>query len=639
MNTYKRYKSRILFILTLFMCMASVKAYGDSSFYFDNYNVEMTVHENGSYDVKESINAIFTSESRGILRDIPLWVWVKRDVSENQDGSQTKMFQYKVDVDNVTVSEQHECFDDEELYTIQIGSADKTINGPHSYSISYTLTPYGDRVEQSDLFFYSLLGTGWECDIKHFTFSIHFDKPLKDDELKKLEVFAGSLGSNSNVASSVVTKATATDIEGVRKNNKPQEAVTVRIPLREGYFAEGTHPKQDIQLAWLFTGISALLIIIMLCVEFWPKPTPTKIISFRPPKGMTSAEVGTIAKGYVNNNAILSLIPWLAEKGYISIDNTGEHPILKYEKDVPEDAPNHVLRLFNYMLDKKHKLLYTDQPAPAFGAGWEECRRLLSYQFHKKLNIGNLKPLWIYNTALVTVACANFFATIKEGVLAAIISAIMLGLLEIIPTVVLNECKQKPAPIAHIVGWSIFAMIYILSFCIGCFGGEDSTYIPLACVYGINIGMLTACFFILRLDKPTKERMEHLGEILGLKEFIETAEKQQLEKLQAEDEKYYYSILPYAVALGLADKWAERFKGIAVKTPEWYQGHKGEIATAAIATTITKTLMQSKAAESIAQKKKAYASSGSSYSSSSKYSSGGGGYAGGGFGGGGGRRW
>lgn len=45
--------------------------------------------------------------------------------------------------------------------------------------------------------------------------------------------------------------------------------------------------------------------------------------------------------------------------------------------------------------------------------------------------------------------------------------------------------------------------------------------------------------------------------------------------LVEDDPTYFYSILPYAYALGLSDIWAEHFRGLTLEPPTWYYGPDG----------------------------------------------------------------
>ncbi len=63
-------------------------------------------------------------------------------------------------------------------------------------------------------------------------------------------------------------------------------------------------------------------------------------------------------------------------------------------------------------------------------------------------------------------------------------------------------------------------------------------------------------------------------EVLGLKMYMETAEKDRInfhnapEKNPAQFEK----LLPYAMALGVEEQWAKQFEDITKSAPDWYDG-------------------------------------------------------------------
>jgi uncharacterized membrane protein len=59
------------------------------------------------------------------------------------------------------------------------------------------------------------------------------------------------------------------------------------------------------------------------------------------------------------------------------------------------------------------------------------------------------------------------------------------------------------------------------------------------------------------------------GKLLGLKKFIEVAEKERLEKMVEENPSYFYKILPYAYILGVSAVWIKRFEGISMLPPPW----------------------------------------------------------------------
>jgi uncharacterized membrane protein YgcG len=59
--------------------------------------------------------------------------------------------------------------------------------------------------------------------------------------------------------------------------------------------------------------------------------------------------------------------------------------------------------------------------------------------------------------------------------------------------------------------------------------------------------------------------------LLGFRGFLEAAEKDRINLLVEENPHYFYNVLPYAMVLGVTDKWARGFEQIAVPPPDWYR--------------------------------------------------------------------
>jgi uncharacterized membrane protein len=127
----------------------------------------------------------------------------------------------------------------------------------------------------------------------------------------------------------------------------------------------------------------------------------------------------------------------------------------------------------------------------------------------------------------------------------------------------------------------------------------------------------------------TEKGLQVYSQLMGFRKFLEMTEKDKLEMLNAPDLKpeVFEKYLPYAIALGVEDKWAERFKNITLTAPNWYEG--GNTGAQFNSVVFAHTFAQ-------ASTMFAAATSAGSYSSGG---SGGGGFSGGGSGGGGGGSW
>jgi uncharacterized membrane protein len=134
----------------------------------------------------------------------------------------------------------------------------------------------------------------------------------------------------------------------------------------------------------------------------------------------------------------------------------------------------------------------------------------------------------------------------------------------------------------------------------------------------------------------TRQRSEYgrrvLEQVLGLREFIERVEIDELKRMIDKDPNYYYRILSFAIVLGLENKWAKKFDSITIEPPSWYAGPHTMVHALAVSSMLSRcnnALTGSIAAPANGAKGGHFG--GSSF--------GGGGFSGGGFGGGGGGAW
>jgi uncharacterized membrane protein YgcG len=154
--------------------------------------------------------------------------------------------------------------------------------------------------------------------------------------------------------------------------------------------------------------------------------------------------------------------------------------------------------------------------------------------------------------------------------------------------------------------------------------------------YIIGVVCFLAMMFIMsHMARRTSYGYVMLGKLGGFRNFLEAAEKPQLEALVEENPQYFYSILPYTYALDISDKWIRKFDFIAVPPPEWYSGRgmgtDGYFSTVRFGEFMDST-MSSATAAMVSQPISFGEGSGGGGGT-------GGGFSGGGFGGGGGRSW
>lgn len=631
---FTRFVLRLLFLFV----SAPLWAYdAPEGYYFSAWHVDITVHEDNSCDVIEMLDVNFLTEKHGIIQSYPSKIWINRDISEQQDGSLTQTIPYRAEMSDVWVNAPYSFYEEDDCYFIRIGSSTEYVSGPKHIEISYHYAAGNDRVTQSDLFFRSILGDDVCCSVSSFTFSIHFDKPLPEASLSRLQLFKGAVGNKTDYASEVVTTKTATLIKGMVSDVPAYNAVTVWIPLPEGYFnVPMTYPWWYYAIVILCV-ISILLAIYVLMVEFRYKGEPITVVSYGPPANLPSAELGVVYDTTVDDCDLLSLIPWFAYKRYLKITNEDTEYVLHKLQPLPADAPKYQQTLFNAFFPKEGKDVFNMEGAGTvkFGEKWNKCKDQLHQQYKDKLNELLGAPYALLLLALVVAAVAFCFCVEDEDSLFICFCG-QIGALGFIS--VMHVGHQ-----GHPFSWSGRFIYFFID--LGCtlvflalywMGLNRVWFDPLVphWLFGITFSIiLVACILAHRLTRISEFRRQHIGEIRGFYEYIDKAEHDELEKMVEQDEQYYYHILPYAVAFGLAEKWTRKFDGILSDMQD---------APCPRDTRFLKVLAANNAITSSAvkfQESQAKKSSGSSYHSSHSYGGGGGGYSGGGFGGGGSHSW
>jgi uncharacterized membrane protein len=84
---------------------------------------------------------------------------------------------------------------------------------------------------------------------------------------------------------------------------------------------------------------------------------------------------------------------------------------------------------------------------------------------------------------------------------------------------------------------------------------------------------------------PHKTRLgvQQAAHVRGFQEFLERAEKDRLERLPPDT---FHRWLPWAIALGVTERWIFNFQGLRVSRPSWYMG-RGDFSLPSFAQELT----------------------------------------------------
>ncbi|MDY0132368.1 MAG: DUF2207 domain-containing protein [Desulforegulaceae bacterium] len=298
------YIKKILLSTALFFIIFSSSFLSAEDFTIKNYQVDMVVHENNSYDIVETIDVYFLRERHGIFRNLPRYF----------DSNPIKITNISVDGFKKTITKTNTDL------IIKIGSADTYVNGNLRYIISYTYNVGKDFLPDMDEFYHNLIGTQWDTSIEAASFVIKLPKAFNANDVNCTSGVYGSK-DNSNVKWEVKNNTiTGKILKPLNKN----EGLTIALPLPESYWVDAVKHRES---GWLFFTVFGyplyILVIILSFILWYLKGRDTKLfpsVQFEPPEGMTPSEIGYVIDGVVDDKDVTSLILYWADKGFLEIE-------------------------------------------------------------------------------------------------------------------------------------------------------------------------------------------------------------------------------------------------------------------------------------------------------------------------------
>ena len=271
------------------------------------YDVEIVVDEHNKYSIKENIDTYFNVSKHGIIRRIPLYNNIIR-----QDGTRERN---RVLISNVHVNEEFASSRENYNYVLKIGSADKTLTGKHSYSISYDYDIGLDKNNKYDELYFNIIGTEWDTNISNVTFKITMPKEF---DASKLGFSYGEYGESNtdNISYDVDGNVITGSFDGTLLAG---EGLNVRMELPEGYFIRKSVGSSLLECWYYIIPILGVIVAYVVWKKYGKDDQVVDVVSFYPPENMNSLDVAFAKKGSTNSNDVVSLLVYLASKGYIKI--------------------------------------------------------------------------------------------------------------------------------------------------------------------------------------------------------------------------------------------------------------------------------------------------------------------------------
>lgn len=512
-------------------------------FTVNNYSVDITIYEEGYFDVVEHYDLTFAIPKHGIYRDIQ----TKYDLLTEAGTQEIR----KIKISDVEVPERtfKKPFDFEQKlsssYQIKIGDADKTIIGAQHYEIRYRVTNAFLYETDGIKFYWNLKPDGWYSIFQHIDFKIHLPNSVAIDS-SKVSVYAGESGSNV-VAQNMDVKV----MNGVVKGESipgflslPGQSVTILINLPTDSIAE-LKPRWPLlsQYGWIFILAGLLAWFYRTWSVFGKDDKVVSSTSYYPPDGMDPAMAGFLIDDSNDTSDIIALIPYWGAKGLLQIEEipkknwlTASDTKLIALKPLPPDASSYEKTIFEGL----------------FGSRVDEVQTYVL--------VSSLK-----DTFYTKIASAK--STLKD--LAQ-------------PYYEAGSRRIRNITYGVIIGLTIIlvpTMLFVWGF--------------IAMIATIILSVLLLILNMYMIKKNPKGNMA-LSELKGFKQFIKVAEVNKLKMLIAESPTYFETTMGYALAFGLFDKWAKKFDTLNIPPPNWYHSTQSNFTMHHFANSFSSTMASTK---------------------------------------------
>ena len=528
----------------------------------DAYDVKATVDKYNKLHIEETIKATFNKYRHGIIRTINKVNHVAR-----VDGSKSTVYAI---ISNIRVSSHSSAVrEGGDSTSIKLGSSLTYAKRHEIYRLSYDYDLGTDPLSSSDEFYFNIIGTGWNTNIKKATFRITMPEKFG----KKPGFSTGSYGERSgsdivkyNVNGRVIAGYTTGRLLA-------GEALTIRLELPQGYFKLDpvkTTIAKFVFIVPVITGIIALALSIMILRKEKSKSTP--VIQYTAPDGLNSLELVFANDNTIPHRSAASMVVYLANKGYLTIDIDGENFTLTKLKDY--DGKNESERIF------MNGLFNNDHPDKVAKAELEgefyktvsatistiSRGRLKTKYFEKHNRVKTILKVIQWAAIAILLICAGLATLLEQNPSEALGSMAFIIAFTVFPLFfVLQPTTKQFSP--------VFTKILCIIVAITPAVVLQALYFryPTAIVTGISsIFIMIGAYITRDVITRTEDGYRIKGEIMGFKEFIETVDKPRLEALLAETPTLFYDIIPYAYVLDVHKKWVDKFEDIALQPADWY---------------------------------------------------------------------
>jgi hypothetical protein len=492
------------------------------TFAIDSFVASIVVNADGSLVVREDITFDFRGAHQGIFRRIPA-----RYVREGLEYPLTLTGIGVYDETNRPLRSEVSYPDHAVAIKAWVPGA---VDTKRAVSVVYHVRRGVLAYEDHDELYWNATGTEWNVPIGTAEVYVTLPGSIADGDVRTAG-FTGGLGGTAGRDYAVERVQGYWRFKTTRAL-RPREGVTVLLGWPPGHVAR---PSELRRAGWLVTdywpfALPALAFVWGSFVwwAFGRDPGARRSVKpeYEPPAGIIPAEAGALLDECAHPRDVVATVVDLAVRGYLSIEPIttafgSQDFMFKQLRGVGGDPDLKDFELFVL--------------AKVFGGDWAINMRLLSEVQHD------------YDNVFPPIRDRLYRLMVQDGLF--------------------------PASPGHVrLGWMLAGVITaVAGFIVPDYGPSWLGYYEPWLRVSLVVSGLVFAGWGWFMPHKTWAGVRMLAHVRGFQEFLERAEKDRLERLSADT---FHRWLPWAIALGVSERWIFNFQGIKISRPSWYMSSR-----------------------------------------------------------------
>lgn len=335
------------------------------------------------------------------------------------------------------------------------------------------------------------------------------------------------------------------------KAMKDHETLTMSMVVTEQMFPQSIVQSQDYHWGMTAMAVCAAVALVYWVIGMWNLPVRPHS-STEPPQGFSAGQLGCIAAGQ-GVDLTMTVFSW-AQLGYVLIQIDRHNRVLLHRQmDMGNERSEFERRCFQKLFGKRELVDTSGFRYAQFcrlAAKRPEGVRELMRRFNGSPGVFRViaAAIGLFGGASLAVALAGGAALQGLLILVLGIAGGVSGwfMQDFGKGVLLGDRRALAVSLGNSAAWLLLGLIA---------GASDVALWMVA-------GLLLAGLLLAWGGRRTELGRQTLAQVMGLKRYLRSADKKQLQRICETDPDYFFRLAPCALALGMDRTFAKRFGNV-----------------------------------------------------------------------------